>query len=79
MNSQISCLSNKILKTAASQGDVVARFRTMPDSYRWIEPRTLSDRTAVIFSFQFFSVSCYLCNTARQIETVLFKIKVYNS
>ena len=34
-----------------SQGGLVARFRTLPDSDRWIEPRTLSDRTAIIFSF----------------------------
>ena len=33
----------------------MARFRTLPDSDRGIEPRTLSDRTAVIFSFQFIS------------------------
>ena len=57
VNSKISCLliSNKILKTTASEGGVVARFRTLPDSDRLIEPRTLSDRTAVIFSLQFIS------------------------
>ena len=56
VNSKIS-ISNKILKTTASQGGVVARFRTLPDSDRWIEPRTLSDRTAVIFGFQFIQLN----------------------
>ena len=37
-------------------GGVVARFCTLPDSDRWIEPLTLSDRTAVIFSLQFISL-----------------------
>ena len=36
----------------------MARLRTLPDSDRWIEPRTLSDRTAVIFSFQFTYFRC---------------------
>ena len=46
VNSKISCLINieQELKTAASQGVVVVRFRTLPDSDRWIEPQTLSDR-----------------------------------
>ena len=44
------------MKTTASQGGVVTKFRTLPDSDRWIEPRTLSDRTAVIFSVQFISI-----------------------
>ena len=33
----------------------MARFRTLPDSDRWIEPRTLSDRTAVLV-FSLFHV-----------------------
>ena len=33
--------------TENNSQSVVARFRTLPDSDRWIEPRTLSDRTAV--------------------------------
>ena len=34
---------------------VLARFHILPDSDRWIEPRTLSGMAAVIFSFQFIS------------------------
>ena len=33
----------------------MVRFRTLPDLDRWIDPRTLSDRTALTFSFQFIS------------------------
>ena len=53
---QINIERDTILKTTASQGGVVVRLCNLPDSYRWIEPRTLSDKTAVIFSFQFISL-----------------------
>ena len=54
----MNCLINieQDIEKTASQGGVVVRFRILPDSDRWFEPRTLSDWTAVIFSIQFISI-----------------------